>query len=200
MRMTYLLALIPSFALATGGHEPPPKPTPPPAGQEQGQAQGQTQSQGQGQEQVLHNANTVSSTVGATTATGGAANAANQGVQQGVNFEDRLQAPAQGIPGVYPTSPCAIGWSAGLSVPGGALGGGKAKVDANCEVRENIRLAIAVNPALALKAICRLPGLVEVASPEDCALPPPPAPVVPVPVPVVEPVAQCRKPKTQCAR
>lgn len=56
-------------------------------------------------------------------------------------FRDRLQAPASFSPSIAPTAPCYYSVAGGLSIPGGSIGGGKAIKDAECENRENIRLA-----------------------------------------------------------
>ncbi len=103
-----------------------------------------------------------------------------------VSYRDRLQAPGLGIAPVYASHPCALGWSAGVSIPGGALGGGKARVDAGCERRELARVIAPLNPSLALRVLCADPIVAAVARPGDCEYV---TPVVAVPAqPVAPPV------------
>lgn len=99
---------------------------------------------------------------------GAGGDASNSGLSQSVNFEDRRQAPGLGVPSVFASGPCAYGWSAGVSVPGGAIGGSKAKADPNCDRREAARILLSVNPALALKVLCADPYVKEVATEADC--------------------------------
>ena len=96
--MKYLLAFIPSLALATGT---PPKPVP----QTQGQAQVQGQHQGQGQEQSANSASSA------------AATASNAGNQQTVVTE--RSAPALGQ-GSFAIQGCGVAGNAGHSGVGGA--------------------------------------------------------------------------------
>ena len=110
--MRYLILLIPSLALATGGHEPPPPPKPPAPttqvqGQVQGQEQDQRQTQGQTQGQTLDNRNTNNAT----------SQASNAGVQQTVVTE--RSAPALGQ-GSFAIQGCGVAGNAGHSGTGGA--------------------------------------------------------------------------------
>jgi hypothetical protein len=199
--MKYLLAFIPSIALATGGHEPP-KPVQPPT-QTQGQAQVQGQHQGQGQEQTANSAAQASAQGGA----GGNSQASNAGVQQGVNIEDRLQAPSANAPTVISGSKCSAGWSVAVSGPGAGIGGGKSKIDKDCQkaqdLRDNIALVATIKPSLALKAACRLEGIKEaVTSADDCELdaPVPAAPPMVINVEPDLPAPTCTKAVRQCGR
>jgi len=109
-------------------------------------------------------------------AEGGAAN--NEGNSLSVNNEDRLQAPSISAPALYPSGNCAYGWTAGLSIPGGGISGGKAKPDADCNRRQAARVVGAWNPALALKVMCEDPYVKAVAKEGDCVYTPPAPPVV----------------------
>lgn len=84
------------------------------------------------------------------------------------NYQERLQAPSVSAPAVYASGPCASGWSAGLSIPGGGISGGKAKADPNCDRREVARVLMGINPALALKVLCSDPYVQAVANSDDC--------------------------------
>lgn len=83
-------------------------------------------------------------------------------------YEERLQAPNVNAPAVYASGSCAYGWSAGLSIPGGGISGGRAKPDASCDRREVARVLTPLNPALALKVLCADPIVMEVAEGSDC--------------------------------
>lgn len=193
----FLLAALPAVALANGTPPAPEHAQP----QVQQQGQDQAQAQRQGQQQTAAAAATAAAQGGASSSTSTASNAGNR---QDITFRDRLQTPAVTAPSVYTPNPCAIGWSLGAGAPGAGLSGGRTKIDPRCqaaleeraktqELRANIALTAQLNKALALKAACQLPGIREVASAEDCALPPP----------VVEPPAtatQCTKTLRQCAR
>jgi hypothetical protein len=84
------------------------------------------------------------------------------------SYRDRLQAPSAFAPAVYASGPCAYGWSAALSVPGGSVGGGRAKADAACDRREVARVLTPLNPQLALKVLCADPIVAAVAQGNDC--------------------------------
>lgn len=83
-------------------------------------------------------------------------------------YEERLQAPSISAPPVYASGPCAYGWSAGLSVPGAGISGGKSKPDTACDRRELARVLTPLNPQLALKILCADPIAAAVATPADC--------------------------------
>lgn len=93
---------------------------------------------------------------GSATAAGGDAQAAG-GAGGSVSYsnEDRRQAPAVIAPDVMPTSPCVVGGSGGLSVPGGGLSFGKGRIDPECELRETARLFGALGATdFALNLLC----------------------------------------------
>jgi len=92
--------------------------------------------------------------------------------------ESERQAPSIDAPAVYASHPCTVGWSAGLSVPGAGVSGGKVKADVGCERRELARVLTALNPALALRVLCADPLIKEVAHEGDCdyLAPTPPQP------------------------
>ena len=92
----------------------------------QSQKQGQEQKQTQRQEQYQAQS----------------ANANNEGVSQAVRFEDKYQAPAVSAPGISASASCYYGLSGGVSGAAFGLSGGKMKLDAACEKRENDRLDI----------------------------------------------------------
>jgi hypothetical protein len=96
--------------------------------------------------------------------------ASNAGNSQSlsIDYRDRLQAPASHAPAVYASGPCAYGWSAAVSVPGGSVGGGKAKPDPSCDRREVARVLTPLNPQLALKVLCADPIVAKVAEEGDC--------------------------------
>lgn len=68
------------------------------------------------------------------------ASSSSGGNVQSMEIRDRLQAPASFSPSIAPTAPCYYSASAGLSIPGGSIGGGKAILDPACQLREEIRL------------------------------------------------------------
>ena len=111
--MRYLILLIPSISLATGGYEPP-KPVQTPT-QTQGQAQVQGQHQGQGQEQSANSEARASSTASAQGGAGGNSQASNAG--QTVITE--RSAPALGQ-GSFAIQGCGVAGNAGHSGTGGA--------------------------------------------------------------------------------
>lgn len=100
------------------------------------------------------------------------AEATNAGNSQNLTVESHYremrQAPASFAPAIYASGPCAYGWSAGVSFPGGSANGGKSKPDPNCDRREIIRVLTPLNPSLALKVACADPMVKEVATGLDC--------------------------------
>ena len=94
----------------------------------------------------------------ATGGTGGTSSAqGGQGVGS-VSYQEVKQfrnAPWVNPPAIQSSNPCATGWSAGLSVPGGGIGGGRVKEDAECNLRETARLAYSFGAgAYALALLC----------------------------------------------
>jgi hypothetical protein len=106
---------------------------------------------------------------------GSGGDASNQGNSLSVNHEDRLQAPGVWAPPVYASGPCTSGWSAGLSIPGGALSGGRGKPDPGCERRELARVLTPLAPDLALRLLCHDPMLAEIVDAEECIFVPQPS-------------------------
>lgn len=84
------------------------------------------------------------------------------------HYEEKLQAPNVYAPAVYASGSCATGWSAGVSIPGAGLSGGKSKSDPACDRREVARVLTPLNPQLALKVLCNDPIVMAVASSSDC--------------------------------
>lgn len=117
---------------------PTPPPEPEPGGQvqdqDQYQDQGQDQQQDQGQEQSMGDM------------TGGT---------QTVTFTSQKQAFSSNAPNVFSTAPCYIGMSAGIGLQGLNIGGGKSKLDVQCEIRETARMLIAAGELeLGVKLLC----------------------------------------------
>lgn len=100
------------------------------------------------------------------------AEATNAGNSQNLTVESHYremrQAPASFAPAIYASGPCAYGWSAGVSFPGGSANGGKAKPDVDCNRREAVRILTPLNPVLALKVMCADPLVAQVAEKADC--------------------------------
>lgn len=149
MRTLAIFLITTSLAFATD-KEPPKTQS-----QEQAQHQGQDQSQ-----------------------TSTSAAAQEQSSAANLTQRDELQAPSINAPAVYASHPCSVGWSAGLSIPGGGIGGGHVKPDPSCDRRELARVIAALNPALALRILCADPIAAAVATAEDCVYvaPKPPEP------------------------
>lgn len=115
-----------------------------------------------------------------------------------VSNRDRLQAPSIAPPAVYASGVCVRGYSAGLSVPGASLGGGKSYPDPECDIREAARVLDGIGAhALALKVACTLAAVKAVASPEDCVYAPP---VVATAPPQSPPVAPSAPPPCDCTK
>lgn len=124
---------------------------------------------GAGGQSSAHQTQTAAGGSASQSQTATASNAGNaQSTAITTSYDDRLQAPGLSAPSVFASGPCANGWSAGLSVPGGAITGGKAKADPNCDRREVARILLSISPALALKVLCADPYVKEVAAKEDC--------------------------------
>jgi hypothetical protein len=105
---------------------------------------------------------------------GTATNAGNaQSVNLSSHYEEKLQAPNVYAPAVYASGSCATGWSAGVSIPGAGLSGGKSKSDPACDRREIVRVLTPLNPDLALRVACADPMVREVAEEGDCIYAPP---------------------------
>lgn len=126
------------------------------------------------------------------TAQGGSSQAVNSGnnAAQSLTYNStaKRNAPAMYAPTVYASTACAYGWSAGISTPVGGASGGKAKIDQQCDYRENIRIVAALNPALALRVACAvLDGFRHVPD-SECVYTPPVAEDDP-PVTVIVPAA-----------
>jgi hypothetical protein len=101
----------------------------------------------------------------------------NANANNAISFEDRLQAPALLAAAVYPSGLCASGGSLGISVPGGAISGGRTKNEnESCARREWFRLLSADHPALALAIACSDPIVKAAAGEKLCDYKPAPAP------------------------
>ena len=199
--MKYLLAFLPSIALATGGHEPP-KPVQPPT-QTQGQAQVQGQHQGQGQEQTANSEARASSTASAQGGAGGNSQASSAG--QTVITE--RSAPALGQ-GSFAIQGCGVAGNAGHSGTGGANFLGFGFTPEQCY---DFQLAQAYAAVGAYGAACEVLNVSKAgqrAKKRGVSLPvctaPVAAPLSQVPPPVVinvEPAAPaCTKALKQCVR
>jgi hypothetical protein len=100
--------------------------------QKQYQTNKQDQYQTQDQQQEIHNSGNSSS------------NSNNNGNTQVTEFNSPSDLKIRnvvspGTPNSYPTSPCRIARSGGLSFPGGALSGGGSIEDVECTLRETAR-------------------------------------------------------------
>lgn len=162
-----LMALWAATAGANQKPEPPVE-RPAPQAQKQDQLQLQGQEQIQDQDQAQEQRQQMQQGQELTT---GPVSVQNQvGINQ--TYKDRLQAPAVMAPSVYPSGSCAIGWSAGLGVPGAGASFGKTKVDPECTEREELRINLAflvqLEPALALKVLCAQPNIAPYATEELC--------------------------------
>lgn len=90
---------------------------------------------------------------------GAGGDASNLGNAQNVTIQSKYerQAPSVFAPPIYASGPCAYGWSAGASIPGGGASFGRSKPDTNCDRRELARVLTPLNPYLALKVLCADP-------------------------------------------
>lgn len=94
-----------------------------------------------------------------------------------VSYKDRLQAPGLHVGSVYPSSVCGTGGAFSLTVPGGSIGGSRAKAELeSCVRREWFRLLSIEHKALALRVACSDPIVAAVALKGDCEYTPPLAP------------------------
>lgn len=162
-KLSILAMLLPMVALANKPHQPKPTASPPSATSSSSSTSGSESSA---------RANSVSTSQGGTatsSSTSGDSSANSGGNSLTVSNRDRLQAPALMLAPVYASNPCAVGWSAGASVPGVGIGGGKARVDVGCERRELARVLTPLNPDLALKLLCADPLLADLRTDEACA-------------------------------
>lgn len=103
--------------------------------QYQDQSQGQEQEQEQGQEQQMDQSMT--------------------GGTQTVSFVGQKQAFSANAPTVFSTAPCYVGKSGGIGVQGLNIGGGKATLDVQCELRETARMLISAGELeLGVELLC----------------------------------------------
>ncbi len=139
------LLMLLTIQLANAGKVPPMP--------EQRQNQGQEQRQGQGQGQTQGQVTTVDtdvSTVVNTTVNTDVNTTAEQtqsmgdmvGGSQTVEFNDVRQVHSANAPAIYSTSPCYVGGSAALGLAKINIGGGRAVVDRQCEMRETARILL----------------------------------------------------------
>jgi len=118
--------------------------------------QGQVQQQHQGQDQTQDQTQSMG----------------DQANSQSISFSTPDDIKIKRTPNVYapsidPSHPCALTWSAGASVTGIGLSGGKAYVDAACNAREWARLMFQMGARdAALAVMCSQP---EGADVPDCA-------------------------------
>ncbi len=108
--------------------------------QDQYQDQGQDQSQGQDQGQEQGQEQSMGDMTGGT---------------QTMSFKGQKQAFSANAPNVFSTAPCYVGMSAGIGLQGLNIGGGKSKLDEQCELRETARMLIAAGEIeLGVKMLC----------------------------------------------
>lgn len=117
--LTLVWVSIPAFATSTPKQEQDQKQY---QGQEQDQSQGQEQGQDQYQDQSMGDM------IGGT---------------QTMSFKGVEQAFSANAPNVFATAPCYVGGSAAIGLKGLNIGGGKMKLDEQCELRETARMLIA---------------------------------------------------------
>lgn len=143
------LLLLPAVTLATGKSPPkdPPKPAPAPVAIAGAAAGADAAAQASADA-----AADASSTSGAE---------ANNALSLSSTYRERRQAPALATPSIYASGSCGAGWSAGVSVPGAAVSGGKSRPDTSCDRRELVRVVAPLNPFLALKVACEDPLIVD---------------------------------------
>lgn len=110
--------------------------------QDQSQEQNQNQHQNQNQDQAQ------SQSMG------------DQANVQTTSFHSEQAVSSAIAPNVFSTSPCYVGGSGALGLKGVSIGGGKAKVDPQCELREAVRLLLAADEhELAVQALCTTDAL-----------------------------------------
>ncbi len=135
MKILLALLFIPMAAIAT----PPPEPEPETQRQRQDQEQGQDQSQRQDQDQAQDQSQTMG----------------DMQNSQAVSFNSESYASSAIAPFVSATSPCVLGTSAALGLPQINIGGGKQRIDPECEKRETARMLGALGEReLAVALLC----------------------------------------------
>ncbi len=131
-----------TFAVwAVASPTPPPEPEPGGQVQDQDQYQDQYQDQQQDQDQQQGQEQSMGDMTGGT---------------QTMSFSNASQAHTAIAPNVFATAPCYIGGSAAIGLKGVNIGGGRVKVDPECELRETARLLGALQEReLAVMVVCR---------------------------------------------
>jgi len=119
----------------------------------QKQGQGQTQGQGQGQSQSANNNGNAQSTT--------------------FNQNQVRQAPTAYSPDAFPSAPCRVSGSAGVSAPIGGISLGGSKLDKDCSRRETARSFMNLGlPEAACKILLSTRDAKEAKlTPEDCTVP-----------------------------
>lgn len=187
---TLALLLLPSALLAT--NSPPPTPTPAPEATAVSTsisgAGAASKSASVSDADATSNSNSHADSASNSDASSSSdntnensnANANDSSASLTANYKSRLQAPSVSAPPVYASGTCASGWSAGVSVPGAGISGGKSRPDTNCDRRELVRVVTPLNPWLALKVACEDPIILEMRAAnrvidEDCVYVAPPS-------------------------
>lgn len=146
MKCLLALLFVPMVAFATNTQPPPPEPEPVTQEQQQDQAQGQDQAQAQGQDQAQDQSQTMG----------------DQSNSQMVSFNSESYASSAIAPFVSATSPCVLGTSAALGLPQINIGGGKQRIDPECEKRETARMLGALGEReLAVTLLCMTTAAVD---------------------------------------
>lgn len=79
----------------------------------------------------------------------------DQANEQNIDFSYPRQVASAIAPSIFASHPCAIGGAAALGVKNLNIGGGRAKIDPQCEIRETVRLLIGAGETdLAITLLC----------------------------------------------
>ena len=103
----------------------------------------------------------VSESYSGSDAVADSASSANNSVATSVNFANPKSTTVRNVvgpdtPNVYPSAPCRIARSAGLSIAGGALSGGSSIEDPECTLRETARVFQYLGvPEIGLVLLCQ---------------------------------------------
>ncbi len=134
-----LLITFSVLAFAGGTKEPPP-----PVTLEQEQLQSQTMMQDQSQAQDQRQDQSQTQSIG------------DQSNSQSMTVATESQAHSAVAPSVFATAPCYVGGSAAIGLKGVNIGGGRVKVDPECELRETARLLGSLQEReLAVMVVCK---------------------------------------------
>jgi hypothetical protein len=135
----------PSHSGGGGKHKDDHKP-------EQSQRQQHQQQQGQAQSQVATGGNAQQSQ---SATANNAGNVQSSDTSVNTTYKQVRQAPMAYAPDAYPSAPCRVSGSAGVSSPVGGVSLGGSKMDNECDKRETARaFALLGNQEAAAKILC----------------------------------------------